>query len=171
MRFHSRFSLLDAPFSLYATDISAPALAVAQKNALRHHTDDRITFYAGDLLAPIKKELLASKSVIIAANLPYLSYAAYANAPADVRGFEPESALVSEQAGLAHSYRLLDTLKSVSGQHRAITLFLEISPEQSAPLQARASNVLPGASFSIHQDLAGRERVLEIRRGEPGKEA
>ena len=44
---------LELPHSeIFATDISAPALEVARRNAARHAVSDRIHFIEGDLLAP-----------------------------------------------------------------------------------------------------------------------
>lgn len=56
-------------FKLYATDISARALNVAQKNAKIHQVDKRITFLKGDLLKPLKNKQVD----LIVANLPYLA--------------------------------------------------------------------------------------------------
>ncbi len=64
-------------FKLYATDISARALKVAQKNAQLHQVKKHITFLKGDLLKPLIKELALNakggRVDLIMANLPYLT--------------------------------------------------------------------------------------------------
>lgn len=148
----------------YATDISAPALAIAKKNARQHRVSNIIKFHKGDLLDPYLPYTKVKTSTIIAANLPYISHAIYRNITKDVRDFEPARALVSKQSGLAHYYSLLKIVKNTS-QLRPITLFLEISPEQSFSLQKYVIKLFPNAFIAIKKDLAGKKRVLTIRVG------
>jgi len=152
-----------AAIRFFATDISEAALAIARKNAERHSVGDTITFLAGDLLAPYLSSLEKNRAIIIAANLPYLSRDIYDNAPQDVRGFEPESALVSGEQGLDHYYRLLRNVRDVLHPAHTVTLFLEISPEQDAELERYAMSLFPDALLTIHADLAGKKRLAEIR--------
>ncbi|MFZ2187521.1 MAG: peptide chain release factor N(5)-glutamine methyltransferase [Candidatus Moraniibacteriota bacterium] len=149
---------------LHAIDISAGALAVARENARRQNVDNLIRFHEGDLLAPIITELALAGEIIIAANLPYLSSSMYDNTAPDVHDFEPKSALISEEAGLAHYYRLLRDVKKFLHTCKSVVLFLEISPEQAALLTTRVTALFPAAQTIIHTDLAHRERVVEIRR-------
>lgn len=144
-----------------AIDISKAALAVAIKNARQHQVDKVITFLEGDLLEPIEKKWILAKNIIITANLPYLSRDIYHHSPQDVRNYEPKSALISEQAGLGHYYRLFESLGAFPLSSRNISLFLEISPEQSVPLHERILAMFPQADITIHQDLAGKDRVVE----------
>lgn len=148
----------------YATDISAPALAIAKKNARQHRVSHIIKFHKGNLLDPYLPHIETKRGTIMAANLPYLSSAIYRNAIKDVRDFEPASALVSRQAGLTHYYRLLKSVKNTS-QLRPVTLFLEISPEQSFSLRKYIIKLFPDAFIALKKDLAGKKRVLTIRVG------
>lgn len=155
----SPFSILHSQFTLHATDISDKAIAIAKKNAARHGVSGIIGFRTGDLLAPIGQELLSADEIIIAANLPYLSREIYSAADDDVKAFEPPSALISDQAGLDHYVRLLDQANSLL---KPVTLFLEISPEQTPLLRAHLASRFPRAEISIHQDLSGRDRIAQI---------
>jgi release factor glutamine methyltransferase len=144
-----------------ATDISAGALTVAQENAKRHKVSDAISFHKGSLLEPIDKAVFETAGeVIIAANLPYLSEEIYQASHDDVKLFEPETALVSDRDGLDHYYRLLEETKEIQ---KPITLFLEISPEQTPIITKYLTEHFPQAKISIHQDLSARDRVVEIR--------
>jgi release factor glutamine methyltransferase len=57
----------------YAMDISAPALAIAKKNARQHRVNNIIKFHKGNLLDPYLPHTETKRSTIIAANLPYLA--------------------------------------------------------------------------------------------------
>ncbi len=56
---------------LYATDISAPALEVAQRNAARHKVADRIHFMHGDLLTPLQRRIGPTLRKLIASHLAH----------------------------------------------------------------------------------------------------
>ncbi len=168
---HPQLSTLDSRFSLYATDISERAVSVAKKNAKRHTVADSIEFHIGDLLKPLSKELLATGEVIITANLPYLSLNLYESAPKDVRLFEPKNALVSGKTGMDHYTRLLEDASNFFPLQSTLSIFLEISPEQSTHLKTIASLFFPGALIRIHRDLANKARILEIHRKKSNREA
>jgi len=51
--------------TIYATDISSAALAVAQRNATRHNVADRIRFLEGDLLEGLTASRAASSTVSV----------------------------------------------------------------------------------------------------------
>lgn len=135
----------------FATDTSKRALAVAQKNALRHQVTVR--FQEGDLLKPFLNELLSYETIIIAANLPYLSSKIYTKAAPDVRLFEPRQALVSEQAGLAHYQKLIQQIAQNFPQ-KNIHFFLEISPEQEKLL-----TFIPW-TYTVFPDYTGKPRLV-----------
>ncbi len=79
-------------WQVFACDDSLAALAVAQQNASDHHL--RVQYFCSDWLSAIKPELfdvIVSNPPYIAQNDPHLTALAY----------EPKSALVAEQSGLA----------------------------------------------------------------------
>src|SRR3990167_5143137 len=99
----SQFIIHNSQFTLLATDISEKALAVAKNNAKTHDVDQTITFLHGDLLAPYtEKYSQPDTRLIIVANLPYLSEKIYQASDNDIKKFKQRSALISDQAGLAH---------------------------------------------------------------------
>ncbi len=142
---------------VYATDISAGALALARENAARHGVGVR--FYRGDLLEPLRGVLERKPVRVITANLPYIPDGEMDNLPREVRDYEPREALAGGCDGLEHYRRL------VSGAARFLApeglLLMEISPEQAGP----AALLVPGPRWEtgVLPDLAGRPRLVAAR--------
>ncbi len=84
-----------------AIDISAAALAVADRNRRRHGVADRVALVQGDLLTAVKPGLDA-----IVSNPPYIASGLMAGLPAEVRR-EPALALDGGQDGLRLTRRLV----------------------------------------------------------------
>ena len=150
----------------YAIDISKEALKIAKKNAKTHELTDKIKFLHGNLLEPILKcsMIHASCSMIITANLPYLSKDIYNSAPIDVKKFEPKSALYSPEQGLQHYRKLLKQIKEIldSCSMFHVSCFFEISPEQKRSLTKIIKSVFSEADTSFTKDLAGKWRICKI---------
>ncbi len=89
---------------LYATDISADALAVARQNAATNGVAERIQFIQCDLLAGLPDELQAD---FIVSNPPYIAAYELAGLQREVREWEPHSALTDNADGLSFYRRLL----------------------------------------------------------------
>jgi len=83
---------------VWATDVSADAVALARRNAERHGVAERVHVLLGDLLEPVEGDF-----DLILANLPYLSDAT----PLQAYDHEPAAAVYSSGDGLAHYRRLL----------------------------------------------------------------
>ena len=158
----------------FGIDISNKALTMAKRNAKFHKVDKQIKFLKGNLLEPILKKCFmfhAPCSMIILANLPYLSKEIYNSTPKSVRKFEPKSALFSPQNGLGHYAKLLKQLNKLKSgcsmfhaclSGRQVSCFMEISPEQKPALENLAASILPGARLEFIKDLAGKWRVCKI---------
>ena len=78
-----------------ATDISRPALAMAQANAERHAVADRIEFHETRYLDGI-----TGPFDLIVSNPPYVTNDEYATLAPEVREFEPRTALTAGPDGL-----------------------------------------------------------------------
>jgi len=85
-----------------ATDVSADALAVAEKNVQNHQVGDQLTLYQGDLFAGLEGQ----RYDIIVSNPPYVDAEDMAALPDEYR-HEPEQALASGQDGLDITRRIL----------------------------------------------------------------
>lgn len=82
-----------------AVDLSSKALDVARGNARRHQVEDRLEFLCADFTS---LHLPAGALDLVVANPPYVTEAEYAALSPEVHDFEPRSALLSPDAGLAH---------------------------------------------------------------------
>ncbi len=138
-----------------AGDISAAALAVARRNARRHGVADRITWFWGDLLEP-----LTTTVDLILANLPYVALGERDRLMPEVRDFEPPEALFAGADGLNLIGRLL--AQAPSRLKPGGALFLEIGYGQGEAVLALARAAFPHARLTLHPDLAGIERVVQI---------
>lgn len=152
-----RKELSDPSLQVIASDISPSALAVAKKNAKTHNTP--IAFLEGSLLEPYRSVLTNCSSLYIIANLPYVSKTLLQQTEPDVQNYEPVTALLSEDEGLAHHKKLLKELCDLS---IPLTCWLEISPEQSGPLTEKIKSIFPTANIFIGQDLTQRDRFIRF---------
>ncbi len=198
-----------ADYQLLATDISNKALAVAKQNAKLHKVDKKIKFLQGDLLKPILKQLSVARlpaspaltrrgrqrgeparqvssqwSVMIIANLPYLSPKIYKNTPKSVKNYEPKKALLSQKGGLGYYDKLFQQVKKLSvarlpaspaltrrGRQRGeparqvscqLLVVIEFSPEQKPALQKLIKKHFPEAKIKFYKDLAKKWRVCNF---------
>lgn len=145
-----------AQASIFATDISSDALAVAQMNATRLRLESRVKFLQGDLLQPA-----AGPFDVLVANLPYIPSQRFERLPREIRAFEPRLALDGGEDGFAVIRRLLAQLESHAA--RGAVAFIEISEEQGAGALDLFRRKFPRAPVTVHRDLEGLDRVIEIR--------
>jgi len=148
---------------VYATDISAAALALARENSGRQGVT--LHFAQGDLLAPLGEMLRPGTAALIAANLPYIPAGELPGLPRPVRDFEPRLALDGGPDGLDLYRRLAPQALALlaGGGH----LLMEISPAQSGAMRRLLDEAL--WETDILKDLAGMPRltVARKRRGAP----
>jgi release factor glutamine methyltransferase len=140
-----------------AIDCSAPALAIALKNAEQNHLEDRIQFFEGDLLAPLAGQTFH----ILASNPPYIPANDRDTLSVEVRDHEPHIALFAEEDGLAIYRRLIPEARAllVSGGW----LVLEIGYGQQPAIEQLLQD---GSYGEIHffPDYQGIPRVAAARR-------
>lgn len=133
-------------------DMSAAALAVAQKNAATNGVTERCAFRLGDLYA-----LDGGPYHVIVSNPPYIAQGEMAGLMPEVRDFEPHLALVAGADGL-DCYRAL--IPSAREQlHAGGWLLVEVGAGQSAAVH----EFFAAAGYSdifTSRDLAGIERVV-----------
>ncbi|HPF39339.1 MAG TPA: peptide chain release factor N(5)-glutamine methyltransferase [Phycisphaerae bacterium] len=147
--------------NVVATDISEAALDVARRNAERHNVTDRVAMEACDLFALSNAHRPTEGFDIIVSNPPYVGERERASLPANVRDYEPATALFAGESGL-DCYR-----RMAEGAYDAMkpggVLLLEIGETQGQAVQDLF--VAAGLEFvAAHRDLFGAERMLEFKR-------
>lgn len=141
---------------VYATDISAGALALAAENARGRGVTERVMLLQGDLMAPLPERV-----DLLLANLPYVAPREARALPRDVRQYEPAQALYGEEEGLGHFRRLF--AMAPAGLRPGATLLLEIGYDQRTAVEALARAAFPKGSVRVLADYAGWERVVVVR--------
>jgi len=142
-----------------ATDISAKALAVAHLNARKFHVEHQMEFVECDLLPSSSAGLRSSRFDLICANLPYIPTGTLHTLP--VYGREPALALDGGADGLDLIRRLLTLAPKWLAPGGQMLLELEATLGPSA--LSLACDSFSQAEIHLHQDLTGRDRLLEIR--------
>lgn len=145
---------------IIATDISGDALVVAVVNATRHGVADRIEFRAGDLVAPLQHE--AGSLDYLVANPPYIPDHEWAEVPANVKEYEPHSALRGGQDGLAFVRPLVADAPRLlrPGGH----MLIEIAASTADSVLSLTKDHAELDSAVILNDLEGLPRSLLARR-------
>lgn len=150
-----------------AVDISEKALATARQNAKLHKVSQKIKFLQSDLLSSIlnSKFLIHNSSLIILANLPYLTPTQIKKSPSIKH--EPKLALSAGPDGLKYYRKLLkqirilfDSLSFVPHSH--LLAILEIDPSQKNKIKSLIKKELPYAEAQIKKDLRGHSRIAVI---------
>lgn len=140
---------------ILATDISPAALKVAQKNTIKFNVQDRIRFVQCNLLP----QEVDSNIDLLCANLPYIPTQTMQELP--IYGREPTLALDGGEDGLDLYRSLLEIAPRWLSQ-RSLMLF-EIEASQGMKALSLAYDKLSNATINLHKDLAGHNRLLEIR--------
>ncbi|MEN9936471.1 MAG: hypothetical protein RLZZ387_3050 [Chloroflexota bacterium] len=135
---------------VYATDASPDALEVARLNAERTGVLGRVELLRGDLLEPLPEPV-----DLLLSNPPYTLLD---EVDEGVRRHEPHLALDGGPDGLALYRRLLSQAPAKVRAGGAV--LLEIGAWQGADVATMARAAFPDADVAVHQDLAGRDRVV-----------
>jgi release factor glutamine methyltransferase len=140
---------------IYAIDISAAALEVAEINCQKHRVSNRVRLLQGDLLEPLPEPVQ-----LIVANLPYISEPELAKLPLEISMFEPQLALAGGKDGLVQIEKLLSQArgKLLSGG----AVLLEIGYDQGSAVKDLARKYFTSARVSVATDLSGLDRVVTI---------
>jgi release factor glutamine methyltransferase len=137
-----------------ATELDPGALVWARENAERFGVE----LLAGDLDEPLPAEL-AGRLDVLCANVPYVPSGAIPTLPRDVRDHEPRLALDGGPDGLDVFRRLAGRAGRwlAPGGGR---LYAEIGEDQ-AEAAAALLTAAGLAEVGVHQDLVGRDRIVE----------
>jgi release factor glutamine methyltransferase len=145
---------------IFATDISAPALEVARRNAGRHAVSGRIHFLQTNLLeACIGESPLFD---LVVSNPPYVALDGAATLPREIREHEPSAALFGGPTGTEIYSRLIEQAGALLRPRG--TLVLELGYDLAARVRAILAAQSGWANVCVTNDLAGIPRVLAAER-------
>ena len=138
--------------SVWATDLMPGALEVAKANAAALQVDGRVTFFEGDLLAPVPAD---ARFEVIVSNPPYVKTGDLATLQKEVQQ-EPSAALDGGEDGVRLIARLVDD--ALSRLRPGGLLAMEIGDEEGPAVEA----LLVRAGYrdvKIEKDLARLDRL------------
>lgn len=144
-----------APERIYASDVSADALALAQENAHQLGVPPVVQWVLGD-----GPGALPERVDVLVSNPPYIDPAEEASLQREL-SYEPREALFSGapgQGGLEHYAVWVKTMREKLKNPSRV--FLEIGDRQATAVRS----LLKDAGFeeiAVHADYAGRDRVVQ----------
>lgn len=138
---------------IYATDISASALKVAQFNCQKHGVVNRICLLQGDMLDPLPEPV-----DLIIANLPYVKEGKLPQISSV--SFEPLEALGGGGDGLVKIRQLCHQVGDRLCPEGC--LLLEIGQGQARAVTTLLSRFFPSAEIEVMPDLGGIDRVVSL---------
>jgi len=137
-------------------DVSEKALQIATQNAERHAVLERIELKISNVFS----ELTARKFDLIISNPPYIAAAEIENLQAEVRGFEPHTALTDGKNGLTIIEKIISAAPEFLKPNSF--LLLEIGFNQAAEVSAMLSPQI-WSSIEILPDLQNIPRTVRAR--------
>jgi len=145
---------------IFATDISAEALEVARRNALRHGVSGRIHFVETDLLESLGNS--PNSFDLIVSNPPYIARDEAARLSREVRDHEPERALFGGPTGIEIYARLIEQAGALLAPRGILVLELGYGLAGEVRKLFLVQHCWVNVSFT--NDLAGIPRVLSAER-------
>jgi release factor glutamine methyltransferase len=140
--------------TVYATDVSPPAIEIARVNCRKHGVTGRVILLEGNMLEP-----LPGPVDLIIANLPYVRESDLSRS--GPLSFEPALALDGGTDGLD---RIRVLCRQAGNKLRSGgCLLLEIGQGQAGTVTALLQETFPLAMIEVERDLAGIERVVSLR--------
>lgn len=145
-------------------EISAPALAVARRNAARHEVEARLQWVEHDLSRPWPE--LGGPFDLITANLPYVSEENWRKTQPEIQHHEPQIALTAGPGGLQAFRWVFPYLPSLL-QPDGLAI-CEMAMDQNQALTELARELCPRLSTEILTDHSGRPRFIVLRASASG---
>jgi release factor glutamine methyltransferase len=140
---------------VYATDISASALQVAEMNCRRHGVNSQVELLQGNLLEPLPQPV-----DMIVANLPYIKDCEFKELSPEIRDYEPTTALAGGEDGLDKIQKILEQMPGKLSY--GACFLLEIGQGQGEMVTSLIKGYFPQTSIELIADLGGIERVVKV---------
>ncbi len=140
---------------IYAIDISASSLQVAEINCRRHKINSQVKLLQGNLLEPLPQPV-----DLIVANLPYIKNCEFKDLSPEITNFEPMIALAGGEDGLDKIQQMLEQIpRKLNHGGRFL---LEIGQEQGKTVSSLINSYYPKADIELIPDLSGINRVVSV---------
>lgn len=142
---------------VHAVDLSEDALAVAVQNREANGLTDRVTFHKGDLLSGFVDT--PTRWDVIVSNPPYIPSKVLETLSPEVRA-EPRMALDGGSDGLDPTRKLMEQAAGLLADDGRV--LIEIFSDAGPGAERLANGAFPDTPVTLHDDLLGLARVLEI---------
>ncbi|MDO8545141.1 MAG: peptide chain release factor N(5)-glutamine methyltransferase [Opitutaceae bacterium] len=139
-----------------ASDVSEDALVLARENAAATGLAERVTFVCSNWFAAVP----AGPFEVVVSNPPYLSAGETAAAPAEVRAFEPATALTAGEDGLTALRHIIGESPRFLAAGGMLALETGIAHHEELIRSATAAGFSRAESL---RDLTGRDRFVIAR--------
>ncbi|MCG3417921.1 peptide chain release factor N(5)-glutamine methyltransferase [Oceanobacillus jordanicus] len=140
--------------TVYATDLSHEALAVAQHNATQLGAE--VTFSQGNFLQPLQDANVVVD--VLVSNPPYIARSEATTLSDTVKNFDPELALYAEEEGLAAYREIVKQAKGVL-KHEGM-MAVEIGHSQADAVTALIKQEFPSYQVRTVKDINGKDRII-----------
>lgn len=135
-----------------AVDASEEALSLAAENAALNGLDGRVEFIKSDWFTNVKGSF-----ELIVSNPPYLTKEEWESAEPEVKDYEPYSALVADNEGLADLERIMREAPAFLAEGGVLMLETGIAQHPALKVLAEELGYAKAEGFN---DLSGRPRVF-----------
>lgn len=144
----------------WASDISWPAIDVARHNARQLLDLDRIHFWVGSWLDPVKADTERFDAII--SNPPYIATADMETLEPEITTYEPLNALDSGPQGLNDLAHIIDAAPNylIPGGY----VILEMGYDQRAAVQDLAEQTQAYDQIDFFKDYSGHDRVVQLKK-------
>lgn len=145
----------EAPgIDVYATDISAAALQVAEGNIALNRAD--VTIFQGNFAEPLIQQNIRVEMIV--SNPPYIAQDEGKALSETVRDYDPSLALFAEKDGLAAYEMILKQAEKILADHGV--LLFEIGHTQGKQVKELIVQFYPTSEVTILQDINGKDRIV-----------
>jgi release factor glutamine methyltransferase len=147
---------------VWAADLSETAVALAERNAKNLSLNDRVTFRAGDLLAPFDTPEFHGKTDLLVCNPPYISSGKVDVMASEIIGHEPRLAFDGGPLGIRILQRLIAEAPRFLKANGVLAF--EIGLGQARGIRKRLEQHGDYTEIAEINDALGNTRALTARR-------
>ncbi|MDK2800339.1 MAG: release factor glutamine methyltransferase [Clostridiales bacterium] len=147
--------------TVWAVDVSAKALKIAQYNAELNGVNRYISFVQHDILKSFPEVIAENSLDVIVSNPPYISTEVIGQLQKEVKDYEPQLALDGGADGLIFYRKIIDEAHPYLKSHGMLAF--EVGHDQSDDVAELIESNGHYANIEVVKDLAGINRVVIAR--------